>query len=269
MGFAIAKGLKSKNIYNEKSIVFIESNENRAREIRNKGFNVLNSINELCKTTNLSTGIEAVIIATKPKDIYLVANEIKKHIPNKILIISIAAGIEIKTLSLLLSSKHRIVRVMPNILCESNEGITAISKSNKTSSKHLKVLKKIFGSLGKCIHMNEKYFDLITAISGSGPAYFCYLIECLTEGAIKYGLNKDDAYKLVLQTGIGTCSMLLKNNTKPDELRLRVTSPKGTTDAAIKHFEESNLRGIILKALEKAKNRSIELGKAARAEIKN
>ena len=268
MGFAIAQGLKNKNIYNKESIVFIETNKGRSKQIKSKGFKVLSGFNELGKAIHSFKNIEAIIIAIKPKDIKSVIGEITKYIPQDTLIISIAAGIEIKTLSFLTGSKYPIARVMPNILCEQNEGISAVSKNNKVTSKHSKTLKKIFESLGKCISMKEKYFDLVTAVSGSGPAYFCYLIECLTEGAVKSGLNKNDAYQLVLQTGLGTCTMLLKSNIKPDELRSRVTSPKGTTDAAINIFKKMNLRNIILTALHSAKKRSLELGKKARAETK-
>ena len=260
MGFAIADGITQSNLFKKPEILIIEKNKELTLELKHLGFPVSRTLNP--SENILKSSVQALIIAVKPADIKELINSFKR-IPfiKSIPIISIAAGIQTKKISFYLKTKQPVIRVMPNTPCQIKAGISAIAYNKYTTKKQKQIAKKIFSSLGEIIEMDEKYFDSITAISGSGPAYFCYFIECLIKSAISLGIKKDSAYKLVIETGEGTLKLLRKKKLTPEKLRQKVTSPKGTTEAAIKTFEKLNLNKIILKGLKAAKERGVYLGK--------
>ena len=253
MGYAIASGIIKNKIIPKSNIVFIENKPERINFLKKNKFTL--QVGNLNKTN-----YSAIILAVKPTDISNAIKEIKPIINKNQLIISIAAGIKIQTISSLTSKAQPIVRIMPNTPCQIGSGISAITYSKNITNAQKNFVRKIFNSLGKIIELDEAKFDLVTALSGSGPAYFCYFIEALADSAYKLGLQKTISNELVLQTALGTLMLLANGSLSPKLLREMVTSPKGTTEAALKTFDRLQLNTTIYKALKAARDRAIELG---------
>ncbi|MFH1778507.1 MAG: pyrroline-5-carboxylate reductase [Candidatus Omnitrophota bacterium] len=209
----------------------------------------------------LSERSDAIIMAVKPKDMDLVLSDISLFGKKKLLI-SIAAGVRTRRIEKKLGKRPRVVRAMPNTPALVGEGISAICKGRYATKGDLKIAKAIFFSAGDCVELGEKYFDLVTAISGSGPAYFFYLIEALVDAGIDLGLKKEILKKLVSKTALGSARLLIESEEDAGVLRQRVTSKGGTTEAAIRVFEKSGTRKIIACAVRAAIRRSKELSRS-------
>jgi pyrroline-5-carboxylate reductase len=199
-----------------------------------------------------------IILAVKPQNMGDVTAEISDVISEDKIIVSIAAGI---TLSYLLSrlKTTKIIRVMPNTPALVQEGMSVMSMCECMHDKEIGLIKDIFMSVGMLLSLPEKYMDAVTALSGSGPAFIAYFIEAMIEGGIKTGLSKDNATELAVQTLLGT-ARLLDTGISPSKLREMVTSPKGTTAAGLKVFEEKGFKEGVIAAIEAATNRARELG---------
>ncbi len=203
---------------------------------------------------------DILIIAVKPQVMKSVLEEIKEVVSKNKLIFSIAAGVEIKIIEKILGKEKRIIRVMPNLCAKVNQSISCWVKNKNVSNKDTKIFKKIFQSIGTEIELkSENLLDQVTAISGSGPAYFFYLAELLTKSAMEIGLDKKLAYKLVSQTLVGSSEYLKKSKESPEALRKKVTSKGGTTEAAFSKISNSEFESIFLSAIESAYKRAIEL----------
>ena len=262
MGYAIADGIARKGLFSKNRIVFFENNLNRIDFLRKKKYFVdNNAINTITKNKK---DIEAIILAVKPYDLEEATKLLKNSIPRTTLIISVLAGVKIKDIELHLNNRLPIVRVMPNTPCQIGKGISVLAYNKNVNEKRKDLARKIFSSLGKIIEANENHLDAVTALSGSGPAYFCYFIESLTSGGKRLGLSQKVSYDLALQTAIGTLLLLDKRNLKPEVLRKSVTSPKGTTEAALQIFKKKDLNKLIFLGLKAAKDRSVELGKLSK-----
>ncbi len=200
-----------------------------------------------------------IIFAVKPQNMDNVVTETAEIISEDKTVVSIAAGI---TLSYLLSRlrTRKIVRVMPNTPALIQEGMSVMSMCECIHDKDIGLIKDIFMSIGRMIVLPEKYMDAVTALSGSGPAFFAYFIEGMIEGAVKMGLEKDNATTLAVQTMLGT-ARLLDTGFSPSKIREIVTSPGGTTAAGLDIFEERNLKEIVSSAIEAATKRAKELGR--------
>lgn len=204
---------------------------------------------------------EIIILAVKPQSMDSVLNDIKHAVNPKHLVISIAAGIKTKKIENILGNIP-VIRVMPNTPMLVGLGMSVICAGRFAKNKHMEVAEKIFASMGKVIHIkDETKMDAVTAISGSGPAYVYLFIESLVKAGIKLGLNKSDAETLVLQTFKGAVMLLEKSGKTPLELRKHVTSPGGTTEAALRVFEDKIFHEIVHLAVKSAHRRSKELSK--------
>ena len=259
MGSAIAEGIVNKTIISRSGITIIEKNKTRINYLKKFRYVVSNNIIWALKKTR--NNLDAIIIAVKPQDIKDTLRSIGKEFPNNILVISIAAGIKIKYLASLLPQEQPIARVMPNTPCQVGEGMSVLAFNKHVSKSHKITVNKIFNSIGKTEMLDEKYFDLIGSLVGSGPAYFCYIIESLTEIAKRHNIKENTARKLILQTALGTLILLSKNKILPEELRKKVTSPKGITEAAINVFKKLKINEIFYDGVKAAIYRSRELGK--------
>jgi len=149
---------------------------------------------------------------------------------------------------------------MPNTPALIQEGMSVMSMCECIHDKDIALIKDIFMSIGRLLTLPEKYMDAVTALSGSGPAFFAYFTEAMIEGAVRMGLSKDDATTLAVQTLLGT-ARLLDTGMSPSNLREMVTSPKGTTAAGLKTLEEGGLKEIIMAAIASATERAKELGR--------
>ena len=210
-------------------------------------------------TKKMPSLVDVLILAVKPQVMKSVCQELT-DVETVQLVISIAAGIKITQMEQWLNSEVAIVRCMPNTPALVGEGATGLF-ANKLVSDHQKITaQSIMGSVGLTSWMqSEKDMDTVTAVSGSGPAYFFLLIEAMQEVAQELGLKKDVAENLICQTAIGASKLIQESNDSSLILRKKVTSPGGTTERAISVFESGNIRGLVRDALIAARDRSIEL----------
>jgi pyrroline-5-carboxylate reductase len=203
------------------------------------------------------SGAEVVVLAIKPQSLTAVMAELAGHLKPGQLVLSIIAGARIAAISG--GIKHRsIVRVMPNTPAQIGEGMSVWTATPQVNSLQKNLAADILGAMGKELFVDdEKYLDMATAVSGSGPAYFFFVMEALVEGAVEIGLNRDVARELVLRTMLGSGHLLERSGKEPAELRRQVTSPGGTTAEAIAYLEKGEfprlLAGAVRAAYEKAK----------------
>ena len=194
------------------------------------------------------TGAEVIVLAVKPQEISHVMGELK-NISNDQLVLSIAAGVTLQKLREGLSYPH-IVRAMPNMPAQIGEGITAWTATAEVTPSQKKLVQSILSALGEEVYVNaEKYIDMATAISGSGPAYIFLIIEALTDAGVHIGLTRSVAEKLVVETVIGSAKTVKLSSKHAAELRNMVTSPGGTTTEGLLQLEKGGLRSLLLQTV--------------------
>lgn len=198
---------------------------------------------------------EITIIAVKPNTIKEVLALLPKT--QKTLLISVAAGVTVKSLRALLDQNYRIARVMPNIPAVVGQACSAIYSENQ---KDAEIVKEIFSTIGQCFIFNdEKQIDVATALCGSGPAFVALFIEALAKAAIELGFEQEIADKMALQTAYGTCAFLVEQVTSPKRLQEMVSSPGGTTLAGLKNLEDHDFQKVVGEALQAATKRAREI----------
>jgi pyrroline-5-carboxylate reductase len=202
---------------------------------------------------------ETVILTVKPQDMGALLEELAPALPADRLVISGAAGIPTAWFEERLAPGTPVVRVMTNTPVLVDEAMSVISAGSHATEEHLLRTEEIFRQVGKTLRVPESQQDAATALSGSGPAYFFYLVEAMTDAGILLGLPRAVAHELIVQAAIGASVMLRDSGEHPVKLREAVTSPAGTTIAAIRELENHGVRAALLGALEAARNRSQEL----------
>jgi len=205
-------------------------------------------------------GKDVIILAIKPQMLVEVMPGLKDQIKPAQLVISILAGKSIQTLSNGLAH-HCIIRSMPNTPAQIGKGMTVWTATPQVTAKQKKLASKILGSMGVEIFVdNEKYLDMATAVSGSGPAYVFLFIESMISAAVKLGWAPEEAQKLVMQTLEGSADLLRKSGKSPQELRRMVTSPGGTTAEAIATFEKGGFTDLVSASVKAAYEKAKQLG---------
>ncbi|MFE3825005.1 pyrroline-5-carboxylate reductase [Streptomyces sp. NPDC059092] len=199
---------------------------------------------------------DILILAVKPQDMGTLLDELTPHLTADRLIISAAAGIPTAFIEERLAPGTPVVRVMPNTPVLVDEGMSVISGGSHALPAHLTHAEEIFGGVGKTLRVPESQQDACTALSGSGPAYFYYLVEAMTDAGILLGLPRAQAHDLIVQAAIGAAVMLRDSGEHPVKLREAVTSPAGTTISAIRELENHGVRAALIAALEAARDRS-------------
>jgi pyrroline-5-carboxylate reductase len=202
---------------------------------------------------------DVLAIAVKPQDAAALLDEIGPKVPAEKLVISLCAGLPIAFFARRLAAGTPVVRVMTNTPALVDEAMTAISPGNHATAEHLALAEELFTPLGRTLRLPESQQDAVTALSGSGPAYFYYLVEAMTDAGILLGLPRQIAHDLIVQTAIGSAIMLRDSGEHPVKLREAVTSPAGTTISAIRELENHGVRAAMLAALEAARDRGREL----------
>ncbi|MEU1288514.1 pyrroline-5-carboxylate reductase [Kitasatospora sp. NPDC005856] len=202
---------------------------------------------------------DTLILAVKPQDMGTLLEELAPHVGADRLVISAAAGVPTSWFEERLAAGTPVVRVMPNTPVLVDEGMSVISAGSHAGEEHLVRAEEIFSSVGKALRLPESQQDAATALSGSGPAYFYFLVEAMTDAGILLGLPRQVAHDLIVQSAIGASVMLRDSGEHPVKLREAVTSPAGTTIAAIRELENHGVRAALLGALEAARDRSREL----------
>ena len=202
---------------------------------------------------------DVVVLAVKPQVLATVLQPLKGLLSDK-LVISIIAGAEIQTISELIGGSQRIVRVMPNTPALVQTGAHGIYASEAVNAQDRELTSQILAATGLTIWVdNEAQIDAVTAVSGSGPAYFFYLMESMIRAGKNLGLDEKVATALTLQTALGAAQMAITSSNSPTELRKNVTSPNGTTQAALEVFDRAQISQNIQAALAAAQKRSQEL----------
>ncbi len=255
MAQAIIRGLLNAG-HAANQIAVAEPNGNQAERLRALSQDLIVSRSN----TEIAECSDIVVLATKPQYIAAVAEEISATKPA--LVISIAAGITLATIEASVGSGIAVVRNMPNQPSVVGLGMSGLIGNTSVDSDAREAADYIAKATGEVVWLeDESLMDAITAISGSGPAYLYLVMEMLAAGAEEFGFSKDVSRKLAVQTALGAASLAAADDTELAELRRRVTSPGGTTEAAINSLENSDIRTIFQQALNAARERSIELGK--------
>ncbi len=202
---------------------------------------------------------DVVVVAVKPRDVPALLDHLSGHVGPEQMVLSLAAGVTTGTYESRLGAIP-VVRAMPNTPALVGEGVTGIAAGANAGSDHLEQAGEILGAVGSIRIMDENLLDAVTAVSGTGPAYVFLLAEALTEAAVREGLPRDIAENFVHQTIRGAGHLLTSTGKTPAELRSQVTSPGGTTAAAMHVLEERGFRALVEDAVAAAARRSTELG---------
>ena len=205
------------------------------------------------------SSLDAILLAVKPQEFNLALETVSSSLGNSLLVISFAAGIKIRSIEEKLGKGSRVIRVMPNTPMAIGGGMSAISLGSAATYEDQKWVKGFLSKAGEVIVVDESLQDAVTATSGSGPAYYFAFTEAVVGAARRLGISPDDATTLASQTLIGAALMVEKSGKELKTLRENVTSPNGTTAAALKSFADSGLEELVYKAMKAAHHRSIEL----------
>ena len=204
-------------------------------------------------------GAKVVVIAVKPQDFDALLGEVAPALSPKHTVLSVAAAITTAQIESRLDSGIPVVRAMPNAPSTVHEGIAGLSAGAHAGDAHLDLAEDVLTHLGRVVRLPESAMDAVTAVSGSGPAYFALLAEAMIEAGILLGLSREISTQLVVQTMLGTAKLLRDEKMHPVDLREAVTSPGGTTIRAIRVLEQEGVRAAFLNAIQAAMERSQEL----------
>ncbi len=202
---------------------------------------------------------DVLVLVVKPQDMDGLLGEIRDQMAPGTLVVSLAAGITTEFLESRLPEGSSVVRVMPNTPALVDQGMAAISPGKHCTDAHLAAAEALLTSCGKVVRVEEKHQDAVTAISGSGPAYIFYVVEAMIEAGVVLGLPRATSTELVVQTLFGAATMLKETGEHPTVLRERVSSPGGTTVAALRQLDDHKVRAAFITAIEAAAFRSREL----------
>ena len=202
---------------------------------------------------------DIVVLAVKPQVIPDVLNGIKKHLSADALTVSIAAGVTTRNLEAMLGKGKRVIRVMPNTPALVGAGASAFCCGKDATENDARLIEALFQSVGVVVRLDESLMDGVTALSGSGPAYVFYLVEAMLEAAREMGLEQETARALTIHTIKGSARLLSETGLEPAELRRRVTSKGGTTEAALEMLDKARVQETLVAAIKAAQNRSKEL----------
>ena len=229
----------------------------RADELRER-----HGIEATLSNVEAIAGATVLVVAVKPQDIAELLDEIGSLITPEQVVLSVAAAIPTRAIERHLAPGIPVVRAMPNAPSTVHEGIAGVCAGTHGSAEHLALAQTVLAAVGHSVLVPEPYMDAVTAVSGSGPAYFALLAESMIEAGILLGLSRDVSTQLVVQTMLGTAKLLRDERMHPVELREAVTSPGGTTTRAIRELEIAGVRAAFLNAINAAMERSQELAVA-------
>ena len=202
-----------------------------------------------------------LLIAVKPQDIDTLLGLLAEHVDPGHLVVSVAAGVPTARIEAALPPGTAVVRVMPNTPALVDEGMSVLSAGAHAGEDELDEAEALLAAVGKVRRVPESQQDAVTALSGSGPAYFFYLVEAMVDAGILLGLPRSLAADLIVQTALGAAVMMRDSGEHPVQLREAVTSPGGTTIAAVRELERHGVRAALIAAIEAAHDRSVELGR--------
>jgi pyrroline-5-carboxylate reductase len=206
---------------------------------------------------------QTVVVVVKPQDMGDLIDDIAGELRPGQLVVSLAAGITTAYIESRLPEGVAVVRVMPNTPALVDEGMAAVSPGSHCDEAHLAMAEGMLAAVGRVVQVPESQQDAITAISGSGPAYLFFVVEAMIEAGVHLGLPRPTATELVVQTVVGSAKLLRETGEHPTVLREQVTSPGGTTAAAVRELEDHKVRAAFLTAMEAARDRSRALAEGS------
>lgn len=247
-----------------KDLVVVETFAERAAQIAERfGVRVTDSV------ADAAVGADLLVVAVKPADVDAVMTALGKaalsdnasvDADRDQILVSLAAGVPTSRLEAKLPAGFPVVRVMPNTPMLVGQGMSVIAPGRHARPPQLELVTEVLGAVGKVVTVAEAQMDAATAVSGSGPAYFFLIVEAMVDGGVGLGLTREVATQLVVQTMVGAAALLDESDQGAAELRAAVTSPAGTTAAAVRELERGGVRSAFLEALHAAKQRSAEVG---------
>lgn len=211
-------------------------------------------------------GAAVIVLAVKPQTLNDVLLGFRDAVRPEQLIISVIAGVESAYIRDRIGKQNPVIRCMPNIAATVDAAASAVSGGASVTDEHFQIAEAIFGAVGDVVRVDEQHIDAVTGLSGSGPAYIYMVIEALCDGGVKMGLPRDVAMTLATQTVFGAAKLVRESGVHPATLKDRVTTPGGTTIAAIHELEERGLRATLISAVVAATERSRALNEAAKKE---
>ncbi|MEG0133941.1 MAG: pyrroline-5-carboxylate reductase [Clostridium sp.] len=251
MGSSMLGGLINKNFQSKENIIVSTRSENsKVRLEKQYGIKAVLDNKEVVKESDV------LIFAVKPYMYKDVIKNIKEHLRKDQIIISIAAGIDIKDLHEMIGEDFKIVKTMPNTPALVGEGMSAICPNKNVTEEELNYVCSMFEAFGKYEILSEKDFHAFIALCGSSPAYVFMFIEAMADGAVKLGIPRDKAYKMAAQSVLGSAKMVLDTGKHPGELKDMVCSPGGTTIEAVCELEDAGFRRSVIKAMDKCAEKS-------------
>jgi pyrroline-5-carboxylate reductase len=255
MGQAIGNGLLDAGEISHNQLILYDLYPDKLAPFAEEGAILAASPAELARKSDV------LLLATKPQDMDAALEQIEPENASDTLYISIAAGLSISYFQKHLGDSARIIRVMPNTPAMVNAGAAAYALNQACTDADEALVNTIFTSIGLAVPVPESSIDAVTALSGSGPAYYFYLVECFVKAGVELGLTEKQATGLAVQTLYGAGKMLKDTGESPASLREKVTSKGGTTFAALESFRGNELENIVFNATKAAADRSRELGK--------
>lgn len=253
MAASLIGGLRAKGLDAAQIRASDPGEETRARVSAEHGIEVF------ADNADAIEGVDVVVLAVKPQAMKAVCEAIRPSLKPNQLVVSIAAGITCASMNNWLGAQP-IVRCMPNTPALLRQGVSGLFATSEVSAEQRQQAEELLSAVGIALWLNEEQqLDAVTAVSGSGPAYFFLLIEAMTAAGVKLGLPADIAAQLTVQTALGAAHMAVASDVDAAELRRRVTSPAGTTEAAIKSFQAGGFEALVEQALGAAAHRSAEM----------
>ncbi|WP_054957372.1 pyrroline-5-carboxylate reductase [Paenibacillus dakarensis] len=261
MAEAIVRGLTSRSVMRPENIMMLNrSNKQRLLELQDrygiKGNNDPQEKIEILKSSPV------IVLAMKPKDAAKVLKELGPLLSEDQLIVSVIAGLSIQTTQNLLGKNQPIARTMPNTSSSIGLGSTGISFSKEINEGMRHLVMTLFEAVGDVTVIEEEKMDILTGISGSGPAYFYYMMEAMTAAGIRGGLTAEQSRELTLQTILGAARMVQVTGENPSALRAKITSPNGSTQAALETLDQGDFFETVIAAVNRCAERSREMGAA-------
>jgi len=258
IGEALIAGLLESGRAAVKDLVVVETQADRARLLSDRfGVRVTGAVDDA------AVGADLLVLAVKPNDVDAVLTELGKaelDTDRDQVLVSLAAGVPTGRLETKLPAGFPVIRVMPNTPMLVGQGMSVLAPGRFAGADQLELVTGLLGAVGEVAVVTEAQMDAVTAVSGSGPAYFFLVVEAMVDAAVGLGLSRDVAAGLVRQTMLGSAAMLEESGQSAADLRAAVTSPAGTTAAALRELERSGIRSAFLEALQAARQRSIEQG---------
>ncbi len=254
MAQALAGGAIAAGVLTAEQLMFVEPIKSQQQQLLAR-FDGCRVTDQLAQGVAYATRL---VLSVKPHILKELAPDLAGLLQPQHLLVSIAAGISLSTLQSLLGTQ-RVVRVMPNTPAQVGQGAAAIVADDELESADVKWVDQLFSAVGTTVHVPDRLMHAVTGLSGSGPAYVYLVIEALSDGGVAAGLPRDIATQLAAQTVLGGAQMVLQSGLHPGQLKDQVTSPGGTTIAALATLEAAAVRGAFIAAVQRSAARSVEL----------